>query len=680
MVKEKIKNQKTVKIDELEASLIKKNEELEKRNIQLQIELDASKIVHESLREGQNFLQEVLLSEGETLVLVIDENNLINFVWGSKRLEKKYGIVFQSFMGQSFKDFFCKYIIGEYPEQFSEDFNKFKPLREKLEAIMPSGAFWWDITFSPIMDNNNETWTIVITVRDITQLKEIEDKFTTIADFTVDWEYWYQPEKGFVYVSPSCQKISGYSPDDFYLDSKMMEKIIISADLKIWLEHPEGKSLPIEFRIISKNGEIKWIEHACQKVIIKGKDMGVRGSQRDITDRKLLEQKLKKNEEKQKTFMEEAPDAFIIYDKNLNLTEFNSAALSLFPKGTKKEVILGKNILEIAPNVKETGRYDKYREVLKTGKSLFFKDIVPHPKFGDIHLNVRVFKVGDGLGFIARNITEDKLMEQKLLENKEKYQILFESSPIGIGISELDGKVLSVNRRMEEITGYTMEEFKSISLSSTYLDPNDQINLIQKLTSNDYVRDYEVKLKKKDGTVYVASLNISMIKIGGKRTIITNCIDITEKKLIEAKLLEVENYKTLTSLFDGISDSIAILDPKTYNIIYSNESFSNKFNHKALEIVGEKCYKIIHKEQVPCCNLGIICAFDHALKSGLPFSTEHVHYNSDNTKIYGEISTIPLKNGIGEIIYLVLMMKDKNKQKEYEEKLQTNQVKTTTFS
>lgn len=182
MVKKNIKNQNNANYKELEESLIKNNEELEKKNTQLQIELEASKIVHESLREGQNFLQEVLLSQGETLVMVIDENYLINFVWGSKKLEKKYGIDFQSLMGQLFNDFCSNYITGEYPELLSEFFNESKTLREKVEVKMPLGVFWWDITFSRIMDDNNEIWTIVVTARDVTQLKELKVKFHAVAD------------------------------------------------------------------------------------------------------------------------------------------------------------------------------------------------------------------------------------------------------------------------------------------------------------------------------------------------------------------------------------------------------------------------------------------------------------------------------------------------------------------
>ena len=77
------------------------------------------------------------------------------------------------------------------------------------------------------------------------------------------------------------------------------------------------------------------------------------------------------------------------------------------------------------PNTKETGRYDKYMEVIKTGKALALDDIVPHSKFGDIHLSMRAFKVGDGLGIIATDITKRKKDERELLKSEKKLRRLY---------------------------------------------------------------------------------------------------------------------------------------------------------------------------------------------------------------------------------------------------------------
>lgn len=276
------------KNDGLDGHLLKNNEILEKKIAQLQIELEATKIVHKSLKEGQDFLQEVLLSEGETFVIVIDENHMINLVWCSERLEKKYGFVFQNLMGKSFKEFFNNYIKGRYSEQILEVFNNSKPLREELEAIMPSGSYWWDVTFFPIMGTNNEIWSVVVTSR-------------------------------------------------------------------------------------------------------------------DITERKKMEEKLKESEKILRNFINSATDHILLFDSELNIIEINELALKAL--NLERNVAIGMSLIEISPDLKKSGRYSKYMHVIKTGEPLFIEKLVVHPKYGSLSQEVKIFKVGNGLGIISRDIT-----------------------------------------------------------------------------------------------------------------------------------------------------------------------------------------------------------------------------------------------------------------------------------
>ncbi len=53
-------------------------------------------------------------------------------------------------------------------------------------------------------------------------------------------------------------------------------------------------------------------------------------------------------------------------------------------------------------------------DVIKTGNPIYLADIIPHSNFGDVHLKVRAFKVGNGLGLITTDITERKRAEKRL--------------------------------------------------------------------------------------------------------------------------------------------------------------------------------------------------------------------------------------------------------------------------
>ena len=75
-------------------------------------------------------------------------------------------------------------------------------------------------------------------------------------------------------------------------------------------------------------------------------------------------------------FILSANDGFVLYDSEMNLCEINDKALEIFPPGSSRESLRGKNILEISPNLKKMGRYKKYLEVINTGKSLCFDDLL----------------------------------------------------------------------------------------------------------------------------------------------------------------------------------------------------------------------------------------------------------------------------------------------------------------
>lgn len=131
------------------------------------------------------------------------------------------------------------------------------------------------------------------------KLAESEEKFRILADFMLDWEFWYHPDKGFIYVSPSCETITGYNSKEFYSNPDILKKIIYEEDWKKWSKifsdkESIDKSDLIEFKIRTKNGDIRWIERGCNNITNnKGEYLGIRCSNRDITPRKKAQIEVK---------------------------------------------------------------------------------------------------------------------------------------------------------------------------------------------------------------------------------------------------------------------------------------------------------------------------------------------------------------------------------------------------
>ena len=126
-------------------------------------------------------------------------------------------------------------------------------------------------------------------------LLKSEENLRTIADHTYDWEYWEGINLELMYMSPSCERTTGYTLAEFMADPELLYRIIHPDDQHLMAEHRASLSYQeeanIDFRIVHKAGGIVWISHGCKAVHSKdGHYLGRRASNRDITQRKQVEE------------------------------------------------------------------------------------------------------------------------------------------------------------------------------------------------------------------------------------------------------------------------------------------------------------------------------------------------------------------------------------------------------
>jgi PAS domain S-box-containing protein len=144
--------------------------------------------------------------------------------------------------------------------------------------------------------------------RDVTEeyrmqeaLRESEERYRTVAEFTYDWEYWIGPDRRFIYCSPACERITSYRAEEFEKDPGLLIAITHPDDhdqVVCYMDDivaPNSESHELEFRILTRSGEVRWIAHACR--VVRGQDgtyRGRRASNRDITERKQMQEALQK--------------------------------------------------------------------------------------------------------------------------------------------------------------------------------------------------------------------------------------------------------------------------------------------------------------------------------------------------------------------------------------------------
>ncbi len=119
--------------------------------------------------------------------------------------------------------------------------------------------------------------------------------FSVLADFALEFTYFRKISGEYEYVSPACKALTGYAQEDFYRQANFMDRLIHPDDRGIWSGHVHninGEGVPetVEFRIIRQDGQVRWVEHLCSTVQNeKGKTIGVRSTNVDITQRKAYE-------------------------------------------------------------------------------------------------------------------------------------------------------------------------------------------------------------------------------------------------------------------------------------------------------------------------------------------------------------------------------------------------------
>ncbi len=265
----------------------------------------------------------------------------------------------------------------------------------------------------------------------IQTLRERETHCCIMLDSTYDWEYWVAPDGTYRYMSPSCERITGYPPQAFLQDPQLLSRIIhpddqsqVAAKLQHTFHHQ--KSCSNEFRIITRMGEERWIGHVCQPIISPdGTFLGRQVSNRDITKQKHLELTLSASQTLLQSILDYAPTLVVIKDTTGRITHSNRQYEILFHADPGS--LIGKTSYDLFPRDVADKHQAMEQQIFHTGLSITDEETF-YVQDGWHTFLIARFPIFDKLsgvasvGMIASDITERKQMEEQLYRVRDELE------------------------------------------------------------------------------------------------------------------------------------------------------------------------------------------------------------------------------------------------------------------
>lgn len=375
-----------------------------------------------------------------------------------------------------------------------------------------------------------------------------------------------------------------------------------------------------------------------------GKLVGVSTIARDVTERKLAEEALRASEERNRSIIATALDAFIGMDAAGRITDWNKRAETTF--GWTSQEVLGKVLADtIIPPAMREAHKKGLENFLATGKGPI---LGKHLELSALHRDGHEFPVElmvwplrreGALHFNAflRDVTERKQAQ----EVREYIAAIVDSSEDAIVGKTLDGVITSWNAGAKKIYGYSAEEVigKHISLLVPAEMKSEIAELMQKLRRGESCTSFETVRVRKDGKRIHVSLSLSPIKEPGGAIVGVSAIarDITRQKEEQEALRQ--SQRQYVELVQGAPDPIITLD---------QQGLVKTMNPAAEQAFGYRTEELANKKFVETGLLGasskILVSGEIAKAltghSGLPFEMEIIRSDGQKMTFEGKLRTI----------------------------------------
>lgn len=429
------------------------------------------------------------------------------------------------------------------------------------------------------------------------KLAQEESRFKTLWEMAPNGIVTIAPDGYVKTVNKSFLRITGFDESEFLnkhiRELPLIPKNSINEYLDLFsqlLDKPRSK--PTEFRWMHKNGTLNWGEASVSFTKEDGKVTGLQAVISDITLRKNNELKIKESEDFYRTVITKSPMSILLV-KEGKIT-FTNPVLQKLMGRKKSGQLTGKSALEIvAPDYRKI--VAERLKVLSDGKSnkpAIFKMNREDKEVFIETSSVPLVIQGENVSLImGRDISAQRIMEERLRENEKLLSSILQAAPIGIGLVK-NRVIYWVNESFVKMLGYGRKEL--IGQNSQMIYPNKELYEMAGQVKYAQLRHsrigkVETKLLCKSGRIMDVLLSsVALNPDNFAEGTIFTALDITQQKLSERILKEnEERYRTL---FENMAQGV---------YYQSADGTLLNANKAALNMLGITRAQFLGKEPLP---------------------------------------------------------------------------------
>jgi len=530
-----------------------------------------------------------------------------------------------------------------------------------------------------IRNANGKTLYYDGTVEDITQrkkaeekLKESEEQFRDLFENSSDLICTHDLDGNLLLANNAAEKFTGYTKEELL---KLKLQDILVPENRIFFKDyltkivAAGKAEGIMI-IQTKNGKRRIWEY---KNSLRTENLAspiIRGRAKDITEQKRVETELRESEERFRSVAQSANDAIVTVDSNGIILNWNAGAERIF--GYTEKEIAGKNLTAIIPqryveqHINGMKRIEQGGEHHLIGKTVEFHGRHKNGKEFPLELSLAECETSSGKFFtgIIRDITERKLAEEAIANERALLRTIIDLLPDAIYVKDNNGRKLLANPMEVRLSGKNSEA-EVIGKTDLELYPDREDRLFEEedkqvLQSGKSILDLEAKLLDKNGQLHwLLGSKVPLRNAKGEiKGIVGLNHDITERKLAE------EEITKLSQAVEQSSSSVMITNPKG-DIEYVNPKFTDLTGYTKEEVKGKnpRILKSGHQDQQYYKELWA------TILSGKTWSGEFLD-KKKNGELYWESARIsPMVNKDGDITHFVAVKEDITEKKKMIEEL-----------